>query len=159
MVTIILKSLYFFLPALLAYLAAHLTKLAWKKPIWKKLGDHTWIGLGTAVIVGILIFWIQKMIHVEGSSIAIIDYADFTIIYGLLLGLGTVLGDLIKDFFKLRTKFSHWWFWDETAFIFGSLILGFFVYVPAAAVTGIILIAGFILHLGITFAVGYIKKR
>ena len=151
MVTIILQSLYFFLPAFIAYLAANLSKPIWKQPIHKIFGKHTWTSLLAAIVNGTLIFWIQKLVYTPSQELALINYHDVSIIYGLLLGLGAVLGEMIKDFFKIRKKIIHWWFWDETSFIFGALILGSFIYVPSAAVSGIILISGLVLHLGISY--------
>jgi len=151
MVSIIFQSLYFFLPAIVAYLAAKLTKPIWKHPIHKIFGQHTWTNLLAAAVNGTLVFWLQKLAYTPGQALALIDYHDFTLVYGLLLGVGVVLGEMIKDFFKIRKKIPHWWFWDETSFALGALILGFLIYVPNAAVSGIVVVASLVLHLAVSY--------
>jgi len=151
MVSIVFQSLYFFLPVFVAYLAVKLTKPIWKYPIQKRFGQHTWTNLVAAAVNGTIVFWIQKMVYTPGQALALIDYQDFTLTYGLLLGVGTVLGEMIKDFFKIRKKIAHWWFWDETSFALGALIIGFLVYVPSAAVSGIIILSALILHLVVSY--------
>ena len=99
-VDVILKALYFFLPAYIANMAPVLFKRLpfLDKPIWEnKLGrNKTWRGFIVAVLIGGVVFWLQKIAYISGfKNLALIDYADFSILLGLLLGAGAIIGDLV----------------------------------------------------------------
>jgi CDP-2,3-bis-(O-geranylgeranyl)-sn-glycerol synthase len=49
-------------------------------------------------VFGITVFWIQKMIGLQ----SLIDYSQYTVLFGFLLGFGALFGDLIESFFKRR---------------------------------------------------------
>lgn len=154
-IELILKSLYFFLPAYFANMAPILFK--WlpilDKPIWeKKLGKNkTWRGLSAAIIVGGVVFWIQKFAYQQGfQNLAIIDYADFTPLLGFLMGAGAIIGDAVKSYKKRKKSIKpgeRWLFWDQLDFVFGALALGFFVYVPQAEVILVLVVASPVLHI------------
>ena len=67
---IIWKSLYFFLPAYFANMAPVLFKKLnlLNKPVHEKLfgKNKTWRGLVVAVILGGIIFWLQKIAYIKG---------------------------------------------------------------------------------------------
>jgi len=165
MLNLILKSLYFFLPAYIANMAPVLVQKLkiikiLEKPIWEqKLGSHkTWRGLIIAPIVGMFVFWLQKMFVVE--SLSLIDYADFSIWFGFLLGLGAILGDAVKSYYKRNAGIKEgksWIPFDQTDFVFGGIIGGFVLYVPPAEVVLILLLVSPLLHVAANI-IGYWLK-
>ncbi len=153
--TYILSALYFFLPAYMANMMPVLLKRMplLDKPIWeRKLGNHkTWRGLIAGVLTGLLVFWLQKIIFILGyTRIALIDYADYSIILGLLLGFGAMLGDLVKSYYKRKAGLKpgeSWKIFDQVDFAVGAIILGWFIYVPPVSAVIIILLASPVLHI------------
>ena len=161
----IIESLYFFLPGYIANMAPIL--LRWipfgGKPIHEKLfGSHkTWRGLVVAILVGGLVFLLQKALYNIGfQSWALIDYADFPGYFGFLQGAGVILGDLVKSFYKRKQGIKSgdpWWGWDQVDFVIGGLLLGFLVYVPPAGTVLLLMIVSPILHL-LANNIGYLLK-
>ncbi len=161
----ILQSLYFFLPGYFANMAPVL--LRWipfgGKPIHTKIfgGHKTWRGLAAAIVVGGLIFWLQKWLYIKGfQELALIDYADFPLWFGFLQGAGVILGDLVKSYYKRKQGIKPgkpWWGWDQIDFVIGGLILGFLVYVPPIGTVVVLLVASPILHVAVNY-IGYLLK-
>ncbi|MDP3639640.1 MAG: CDP-archaeol synthase [Nanoarchaeota archaeon] len=155
MLFFIIQALYYFLPAYVANMAPVLFKRIpfGGKPVQQKLlGAHkTWRGLIIAPVMGMLIFWLQKLAYKSGfQEVALIDYSDFSLLFGFLLGSGAILGDLVKSFFKRRRGIKagqSWKPWDQLDFVFGALALSFFVYVPPAEVVLALLVLSPVLHL------------
>ncbi|HLC97371.1 MAG TPA: CDP-archaeol synthase [Candidatus Nanoarchaeia archaeon] len=165
MLFFIIQALYYFLPAYVANMAPVLFK--WlpigDKPIHQKIfGSHkTWRGLIIAPVMGMLIFWLQKLAYESGfQDLAIIDYSDFSLVLGFLLGGGAILGDLVKSFFKRRHGIKagqSWKPWDQLDFVFGALALSFFVYVPPAEAVLVLLVFSPILHMLVSY-IGFLAK-
>ena len=152
---LIISSLYFFLPAFVANMAPEFFKwVPFNQPIWgRKLGKNkTWRGVIVAVVFGIVVFWLQKWLFqfTFFKSISLINYVDFSLGYGFLLGLGAILGDAVESYFKRKNKIGSgesWMPYDQIDFAIGALVLGWLMYVPKAEVATIILVFSFILHL------------
>ena len=166
---LILKALYFFLPAYLANMAPPLLQwIPFNKPIYeKKFGSHkTWRGLIAASIIGILTFQLQiYLFQFEFfNKISLINYPDFTILLGFLLGFGAIIGDLVKSYYKRKNKIApgkSWMPYDQIDFVIGGILLSFFVYVPTVSVIVFLLILSPLLHI-VTNIIGYwlkINKR
>ena len=169
MFTLILKALYFFLPAYFANMAPVLLKKIpfGAKPIWeKRLGrNKTWRGLVVATIMGGSVFGLQKVAYVMGfRSLAVIDYSDFSVWLGLLLGFGAIFGDAVKSYYKRKADIKEgtpWPVFDQIDFVVGGLVISWFVYVPPAEVVLIILLLSPVLHVVVNYF-GYligIKKN
>ena len=66
--------------------------------------NKTWRGIVFAVIVAIVIFWLQMLIGVN----SFLDYSTFSLasgaLFGGLLGLGAMVGDLFGSFIKRRFR-------------------------------------------------------
>jgi CDP-2,3-bis-(O-geranylgeranyl)-sn-glycerol synthase len=162
---LILQSLYFFLPAYIAnMMPALLIKVPYlNKPIWeKKLGKNkTWKGLVAGMIFGGLVFLLQKIAYGQGfTSLAMIDYSDYPILLGALMGLGALVGDSVKSYYKRKEGIppgKSWIPFDQLDFVFGGIIFSFLVYVPKAEVVLILIIASPILHIA-TNTIGYLLK-
>jgi CDP-2,3-bis-(O-geranylgeranyl)-sn-glycerol synthase len=165
------SALYFFVPAYLANMSpvlvrGHFEALA--KPIdcgrelggKRILGDHkTWRGLLAAVVTGVLVFEVQRLLYQFGvaTSLASIDYAAHPVLPGFLMGLGTGVGDAVKSFVKRRVGIApgaSWPVFDQIDFLVGAYVFVAPVFAPPLAVMAAcvpVVIAGAIL----TTAIGY----
>ena len=68
-------------------------------------GDHkTWRGVVTALLTAVAVYEAQRLLYAHGVGIrlAAFDYSAYPIVPGLLMGLGTGVGDAVKSFFKRR---------------------------------------------------------
>ncbi len=165
MLELILKSLYFFLPAYIANMApVFAMKLnVPNKPIWeKKLGSHkTWRGLVSAALVGLLVFWLQKIAYINGfRALALLDYSDFSIMLGFFMGLGAIVGDAVKSYYKRKAEIKpgkSWVPFDQLDFVIGGIIGSFVIYVPKAEVILILLLVSPLLHVAAN-VIGYWLK-
>jgi CDP-2,3-bis-(O-geranylgeranyl)-sn-glycerol synthase len=145
---IILQALYFLLPAYFANMApVFATKIFGSKYSWPlDLGyqyqgqallgkNKTWRGLLAGIIVGIVTVYLQAYLFRFGffQSISIINYESADLFaLGFLFGLGVILADAIKSFFKRRMNIKpgdKWFPWDQLDFS-GGLILSLFIYLP-----------------------------
>ncbi len=158
---IILKSLYFFLPAYIANMAPVLFRwLPGGIPVSTKFfGENkTWRGLVAAVLAGGLIFWLQQVLYAFGfRQFALIAYTDFSLALGFLLGAGAILGDLVKSYVKRGYSIppgKRWFPWDQMDFVFGGIIFSWIIFVPPAEVVLILLAVSPLLHIAVNH-VGY----
>lgn len=165
----ILTSLWFLVPAACANAGASLSRRlpflatpidlgkTWRgEPVF---GSHkTWRGLVVGSVVGFVVFLLQRNLSVVPffRRLEAFDYQHVSVVFGLVLGLGAILGDVIKSFFKRRVGIKPglpWFPFDQIDWIVGTLILSsFFVSLPLAVVFGAFVV-GFVLHL-ITKVVG-----
>ncbi|PIN76803.1 hypothetical protein COV17_00945 [Candidatus Woesearchaeota archaeon CG10_big_fil_rev_8_21_14_0_10_36_11] len=160
--TLILKSLYFFLPAYIANMAPVLFK--WvpflNKSIHTRLlgKNKTWRGLIIAPLMGMLIFWLQKIAFTAGfTQFALIDYAGFSILLGFLLGLGAIVGDLVESYYKRKAGIrpgEKWIPFDQLDFVIGGILFSFFAYVPKAEVVLVLVVVSPLLHIAVNH-IGY----
>ncbi len=155
MLDLILKSLYFFLPAYFANMAPiFFRKIPWGgAPIHTKLfgQNKTWRGIVAAVFLGIVVFGIQKGVHKAGfQPFALIDYADFSLWLGFWMSLGAILGDLAKSYYKRKEHISpgqKWFPFDQLDFVIGGVVGSWMVYVPPMQVVVVLLILSPVLHI------------
>lgn len=76
-------------------------------PINKKLfGDHkTYRGFFFGIISSIIIVFLQSIMSALTYKIELLNYQNINIIiFGLLMGIGALLGDLLKSYFKRKLK-------------------------------------------------------
>lgn len=138
-ILLILQSLWFLLPAGFANMSPVLfnrinflvypvdfNKTLNDKPIFGQ--NKTFRGIFFGVIVGIVICYLQKLFYAPTSSIAIVDYTKINVFWlGFLLGLGALLGDLAKSFFKRQFNIppgKSFIPFDQIDWILGSLFIG-----------------------------------
>jgi CDP-2,3-bis-(O-geranylgeranyl)-sn-glycerol synthase len=143
----VLQVLYLFLPAYVANMAPVLAREllpSWSAPIdggrtfrgRRILGAHkTWRGLATGVLGGVLVFEAQAAVHRAGllPGLALIDYGNAGLWPGLLLGLGALVGDAVKSFFKRQVGIAPGESWigpDQLDFMAGAYAFLCLVYVP-----------------------------
>lgn len=166
---LILKALYFFLPAYFANMAPVIFKKVpfLAKPVNAKLFgvNKTWRGLVLATLTGTLIFLLQKQLYQLGGfweNIALIDYTGFSILLGALLAFGAILGDLVESYFKRKRGTApgkQWFPWDQLDFVIGAFLLSFVIYVPAIEVIVMLLLLTPLLHVGTNHIAYYLKIR
>jgi len=143
-----LRVLYFFVPAYLANMAPvlvgkRLAVLAVPLDFGASLGgkrifgDHkTWRGLIVGVAAGTVTFLVQRALYDSeiARPVALFDYGALPVFLGSWLGLGALLGDAVKSFFKRRVGIPPGRPWigpDEIDFYLGAAaIAAFFVPLP-----------------------------
>jgi CDP-2,3-bis-(O-geranylgeranyl)-sn-glycerol synthase len=171
----VLQALWFFVPAFLANMSPVLVRrrvVRLAVPIdggrtfhgTRVFGDHkTWRGLLAGIVVGVLAYEAQRCAYGLGlgRGLALIDYAARPVLPGLLLGLGTGVGDAVKSFFKRRVGIApghSWPVFDQLDFMAGAYAFVALIYAPPLPATlaalpvvlagGIVVSAiGFWLHL------------
>jgi CDP-2,3-bis-(O-geranylgeranyl)-sn-glycerol synthase len=158
----------FFLPAGIANMAPVFASLVpglrnWNMPLD---GGATWRGkrvLGEnktvrGFVAGIL------CAAVTAAIISLISHGIYSganpILLGILLGLGALIGDSVKSFFKRRLGISpgkSWFPLDQIDYILGAIAFTFF-YLPLRPAQYLLLLGlGFVLHLA-TVYIGYLTK-
>ncbi|MCH7492394.1 CDP-archaeol synthase [Patescibacteria group bacterium] len=167
------QSLWFILPAGLANIASSLSRYL-PLPQWpvdagktwrgrRIFGDHkTWRGMIVGTVTGLATFWLQQYLYQFDffSTISLTDYSSEPWIFGLLLGAGSVMGDLIKSYFKRRVNIAPgqpWLPFDQIDFVVGALAAVSIVFFPGWGIVIFLLIFGFVLHIAFNL-LGYILK-
>lgn len=116
-------------------------------------GSHkTWRGLLFGIIFGILWFWLQQFLYRFDffKDISLVDYSELNWTLGLALGLGAVLGDLFRSFFKRRLNIAPgmpWIPFDQIDYVAGAIIIASLVYFPGWDVSLAAIGLGFVLHI------------
>lgn len=165
MLTLIMQSLYFVLPAYLAnmmpvfFAKLHLLEFlnipvdGGKRFKGQELfGSHkTWRGMAAGTLGGISVAGIQASIYFLPIfySLSIFNYHSHWLLFGFLAGLGAMTGDLIKSFFKRRVGIKSggmWPIFDQLDFILGFLLFTVWLVNPGSAIIITILVMTAILH-------------
>ncbi len=133
----ILSVVWFFLPAAAANMAPvffkkvhifetpiDLGKTINGQPIF---GPHkTYRGFAVGITAAILIAYIQKLLTSHVSSYDLVDYQATNFIHlGFMLGMGALLGDLVKSFIKRRINVPagrSWVPFDQIDWVFGAML-------------------------------------
>lgn len=163
--TTILVAFYLVLPAYFANMAPVIfAKLGWFKflaaPIdrGKKIGGDyifgtgkTWRGVVAAVILGIIVAAIQAGLYYYETfkSISLLNYSTKFIIFGVLAGLGAILGDLLKSFIKRRVGIKSgksWPIFDQVDFIVGFFLFTYWLVYPDLKIILTVFLLTLILH-------------
>ena len=143
------QTLWYFLPALIANMApVFATRYNWlaslAQPLDRgyRLGDDRLLGesktirgLVVAILFGSLTAFFQYTVQEEGIFQAIALYhlptAVSAAVWGAVLGLAALLGDLIKSFFKRRLHIQPgrpWIPWDQIDVVLGVFIFASWMY-------------------------------
>ena len=143
----VLQALWFFVPAYLANMAPVLVQghFTWLdrpldggRTLWgeRLLGAHkTWRGIVAGTMVGLAAFAGQRLLYDAGwvRALAPIDYGASPLVLGVLLGLGTGIGDAVKSFFKRRIAIAPgepWVCFDQLDFMVGAWLFAAPIYAP-----------------------------
>ena len=173
MLKLIITAFYFALPAYFANMApVFLAKLGWLKFLDRPIdgglklagselfGRHkTWRGLFAGIIFGIAVAGCQRLLFglPYFAGISLWDYSRW-LEFGLLAGLGALLGDLIKSFFKRRVGIKSggvWPIFDQLDFIAGFFLFASLIYFPGWNIVAIVAIMTLLLH-PLTNIIGYL---
>ncbi|MEI6288772.1 MAG: CDP-2,3-bis-(O-geranylgeranyl)-sn-glycerol synthase [bacterium] len=173
---LIIQSVYLVLPAYFANMAPVIfDKLKLLKflahPIdggaqWR--GDFvfgknkTWRGIVSAVIMAVMVTGLQAVLMNQEyfRAISLIDYQSLWLVFGILAGLGAILGDLLKSFFKRRFKIasgSSWLIFDQLDFIAGFFIFTYFLFLPPFRIVVTVFVLTLVLH-PLTNLLAYLLK-
>ncbi len=120
-------------------------------------GAHkTWRGMAAGVIAGGLVFVLQQ--HVADLSPAIqglladLDHGRLPLLFGAWLGLGALVGDLVKSFAKRRLGIApgrSWFPFDQLDWLFGALAFASPFLRLSGGLMAAVLLLGLVLHLAI----------
>lgn len=146
----IVQLAYFMAPAYVANMAPPFLKYwkGWNAPISRQLlgGHKTVLGFVIGVLAAVLATLVQSRIAWQGS---IVDYQAWLAL-GLLFGIGAMLGDSIKSFFKRRAGIAPgrpWILFDQLDYVLGALVLVWHRVALSALDVVIILLISFAGHI------------
>ena len=167
----LLQLIYFLLPAGFANMAPVLVKRYFKKSFNGKriLGDHKTVrGLIFGIIFAIVIALIQEYLFqhtIYFKELSLIDYSiNYSLIVGLLMGTGALIGDAVKSFFKRQAGVKpgeSFMPFDQIDWIVGVVIFIIPIYLISLKDFFILLLLYFVIHLivrGIAYIMGLTKK-
>ena len=111
--------------------------------------NKTWRGLFFGTIAAIIIAYLQVFLYPYVQGFTLLDYSKVNpFMLGLLLGLGALVGDSVKSFFKRQMGISPgqtWWFFDQVDWIVGGFfflapyyVFGWNIYVVGVVMMGIL---------------------
>jgi len=94
------------------------------------LGDHKTIrGLVSGVCMAIITLALEQQLYIHSGylkDISLVDYQNLNILaFGTLCGLGAIIGDSVKSFFKRRVNIkpgSAWVPFDQIDYIVGGIL-------------------------------------
>lgn len=94
--------------------------------------NKTFRGLIGGIIVGTIIYYIQQILHTQGfTKFSYIDYTNYSIWLGALIGLVTIIGDAIESFVKRqldKRPGKPWVPFDQLDFVIANfIVLSFFI--------------------------------
>lgn len=137
---LIISSFYFILPAYVANMAP-IIAAKWHLPLatpvnMELFGDHkTWRGVISAYIGALIALALQWFLQKNDTFMFynLLDYEKINLfLYAFLFGIGAIVGDMVKSYFKRRRgkqPGQSWFPFDQLDFIAGSIIflLPFFI--------------------------------
>ena len=122
-------------------------------PINERLfGSHkTYRGFIFAIIMGMIIFYIQKSLFQYDffKNISFINYDEYSLLLGFLLAFGAMFGDLIKSFIKRRLSIlpgERFIPFDQLDFVIGALVFSYFLVKLSLINIILIIVISFVLH-------------
>lgn len=131
------------------------------KPLLGK--NKTYRGVSVAVIFAILIALLQRELYsfeyFRNLSLAPYDSIS-PIFWGILIGLGVMVGDMVESFFKRQRGIKSgdaWIPWDQTDSVIGALFFIMPLYQPGFGVWFTAIVLSLILHIGIRHLAYYLK--
>lgn len=170
----LLKCLYLMLPAYFANMAPVMVKKIklfdysidfnktfCNKPILGK--NKTFRGLIFGVIFAVIIAYLQFLAYNAYffKNISFFDYKNW-LLFGLLMGLGALTGDLVKSFFKRRLgikpgeKFVPF---DQTDFVAGALAFVMPIFNLTFRIFAASLLLSLVLHIVVNHIAFYLRIR
>lgn len=169
MAIVILQAFWYMLPAYFANMAPVFCKNTLKflaKPVNQKLfGSHkTYRGIFTGIIFGIMAAYLQYVTYNDYTwlaNISLIDYQQW-FLFGLLMGAGAMLGDLVKSFFKRKKGINpgeRWMGFDQLDYVAGALLFTGIIYIPGFWVILAIIIISFFGDIAVNHLAYWLRLR
>ena len=173
-VIFMLKCFYLMLPAYFANMAPVMVrrinifafpiddnKKMNSKPILGR--NKTFRGFIFGTISGVIIAYFQFLLSGIGffRDISFVDYQNW-LLFGLLMGLGALTGDLVKSFFKRRLGFepgAKFVPFDQTDFVVGALLFIMPVFRLTLKIFVVSLLLSFVLHIITNHLAFYFRIR
>jgi CDP-2,3-bis-(O-geranylgeranyl)-sn-glycerol synthase len=133
------------------------------------LGDHkTLRGFVFAAAVGVLVFAGQRALYELYEpirDISVFHYPSVSLWWGVLMGVGAMVGDMVKSFFKRQRDVAPgepWFPWDKIDYTIGALIITAPLFWPGWLFALGVILLGFVIslfmdHLG--YYLGMRKSR
>jgi len=170
-----LKIIWFFLPMGVANMAPVFVKninfLAGPIDFNKKLNDQpilgknkTIRGLVAATLFGGIFYLLQKYLFTFDffQQISLFDYQTIPWFAGFLMGLGAIVGDMVKSFLKRRFKINPgrpWIPFDQIDYVLGGTLFFSLFYVPTTKDVVFLLLIGLTLHIIVNIIGYYVGLR
>lgn len=171
MITTIIKSIWFFLPAGFANMSPVIfsrvkfldVPVDFNNKIRGKaiFGKHkTYRGFFFGILAAIATVIIQSFFYNSMKNYSIVDYSSINLLLlGFLFGFGTMFGDLVESFFKRRLNIKpgrQWIPFDQIDWILGTVIfVGFYININLdIIITALVL--GTVLHILVNYLGFYI---
>ena len=170
----LLKCFYLMLPAYFANMAPVMVKkinlFVFPIDFNRKINNNpilgknkTFRGLIFGIVFAIIITYLQFLLYkIEFfKNISFINYQNW-LLFGLLIGLGALTGDLVKSFFKRRlglkpgAKFVPF---DQTDFVVGALVFIVPIFNLTLKIFVTSLLLSFILHIIVNHIAFYLRIR
>lgn len=151
----ILQALYFFLPAYASNIAPVIFKkinMLPQKVHERAFGKHkTWGGLIYGIVFGTMVFYVQQLLYKYElfRQLSLIDYTQQSLLFGILLASGAIIGDLVKSFFKRRmgkVEGEQWFPFDQLDYVIGALLFIAPLYIPPLKIMITLFILAPMLH-------------
>ena len=160
---IFLQLLWLLAPAGLANIGASLSGKWWPKWNWpvdgylmfrgkRVLGDHKTVrGIICGTLTGFLFFLLQRLVrNTFLGSWELVDYSKLPFYTGFLLGLGGLIGDSTKSFFKRQIGVEpgkSFFPWDQIDWILGTALVWKIMADISWKQTTLLVLMGFVLHM------------
>ena len=98
------------------------------------LGDHkTWrgvlFGVTGAGLTFLITFSLVGRLNFAGPDLRDVVY-NFAFLFGCWIGLGALVGDAVKSFFKRKMKIApgkSWYFFDQVDYVLGASVFTFWI--------------------------------
>lgn len=171
---LLLKCFYLMLPAYFANMApvmarkinlfvfpVDFNKAIGNSPIFGK--HKTFRGFVFGIIFAVVIAYLQYLIYdIEFfKNISFFSYQNW-LLFGFLMGLGALVGDLIKSFFKRRLGINpgdRFIPLDQIDFVIGALVFIVPIFDVTLKIFLVSLLLSFVLHIIVNHAAFYLKIR
>ena len=170
----LLKCFYLMLPAYFANMAPVIVKkinlFAFPIDFGKKINNKpilgnnkTFRGLVFGIIFAVIIAYLQFFLYNMEffRNLSFLDYQNW-LLFGLLIGFGALIGDLIKSFFKRRLGLkpgARFVPFDQTDFVIGALIFIMPIFNLTLKIFIISLLLSFVLDIMVNHIAFYLGIR
>jgi CDP-2,3-bis-(O-geranylgeranyl)-sn-glycerol synthase len=125
--------------------------------------NKTWRGLFFGVIFAIVVAYIQHRLTSAGYfTIYILYHYDSWLLFGILMGLGAILGDSVKSFFKRRISIApgkSFVPFDQIDFVLGAGLFSMILVSLSFLEFIVILCLSFTLHILVNHIAFYLRIR